>query len=87
MDELSVFLDVGAAGSSRTMQLFGRSENRWCDVMLSGLADGTFLKPALFVRGPEPRLPHGFPDNVLLEVQPEGFTDQQRLQLWFNKVG
>ncbi|KAG7250989.1 hypothetical protein CRUP_015748, partial [Coryphaenoides rupestris] len=86
MDELSVFLDLGATDSSRTLQLFGRIENRWCDVMLSGLADGTFLKPALFVRGPEPRLPHGFPDNVLLEVQPAGFTDQQRLQLWFNKV-
>ncbi|KAK0145935.1 Pogo transposable element with ZNF domain [Merluccius polli] len=86
MDELSVFSDLAGLKSRPVLQLYGRSESRWCDVVLSGLADGTFLKPALFFKGPQLCLPHDFPDNVLLEARPEGFTDQQRLQLWFNKV-
>ena len=83
MDELSLFLDMEGG---RGLQLFGRSESLRCDVVLGGLADGSFLRPALFFRGPEPRCPPGFPANVLLEARPEGFTDQQRLQLWTSKV-
>ena len=93
MDELSVFLDLEGDGGQglkgvrgRVLQLFGRSESLRCDVVLGGFADGSFLRPALFFRGPDPHRPPGFPPNVLLEARPEGFTDEQRLQLWTTKV-
>ncbi|XP_078146333.1 pogo transposable element with ZNF domain [Centroberyx gerrardi] len=88
MDELSVFVDPDefAAQNPSAFRLFGTSESPLFDVVLSGLADGTFFPPVLFFRGRPPLVPEGFPDNVWLEARPEGFTDQQRLDIWLNKV-
>lgn len=89
MAELSVYVDLDqfAALKPSAFQLFGTPEQTpLFDVVVSGLSDGTFLPPLLFFRGPPPKIPEEFPDNVMLEAQPAGFTDQQRLRLWLLKV-
>ncbi|XP_077362335.1 pogo transposable element with ZNF domain isoform X2 [Festucalex cinctus] len=89
MDELSVFVDAEllARRSGRAFQLQrGLAQAPAFDVVLSALSDGTFLPPVLFFRGAPPALPDGFPDNVLLEARPHGFSDAQRLHLWTRKV-
>lgn len=89
MDELAVFihpekfLEQGVAA----LQLFGRPEETpMLDVVLAGLSDGTFLPPLLFFRGATVEVPDGFPENVLLEARPEGFSEQERLSIWTQKV-
>uniref|UniRef100_A0A667Y4I4 Pogo transposable element derived with ZNF domain a n=1 Tax=Myripristis murdjan TaxID=586833 RepID=A0A667Y4I4_9TELE len=91
MDELSVFIDREqfAAQDPAAFQLFAAQsteEKLQFDIVLSGLADGTFLPPVLFLRGQPPVLPEGFPDNVLLEARPKLLPDQRRLSLWLRKV-
>ncbi|XP_056154026.1 pogo transposable element with ZNF domain [Lampris incognitus] len=89
MDELPVFINMDqfATQNSSAFRLFGEpAEAPLFDIVLSGLADGTFLRPVVFFRGQPPDIPPDFPDNVQLEGRPEGFTDQQRLDLWLNKV-
>ncbi|XP_070778315.1 pogo transposable element with ZNF domain [Enoplosus armatus] len=89
MDEFSIFIDSDGFSNQNpsSFQLFGLSEDKPAfDVVLSALSDGTFLPPLLFFRGTPSHVPEGFPDNVLLEARQEGFTDQERLHIWFNKV-
>lgn len=56
-------------------------------LVLSGLADGTFLPPLLFFCGSLPPLPHGFPENILLEARPKGLGDQDLHSTWIHRVG
>lgn len=89
MDEFSIFMDLDRFSDQdpSALQLFGSPEDKPVfDVVLSALSDGTFLPPLLFFRGTPSHVPEGFPDNVLLEARQEGFTDQERLRTWINKV-
>lgn len=89
MDEFSIFIDSDGFNNQNpaAFQLFASSEDKPVfDVVLSALSNGTFLPPLLFFRGGLSRVPDGFPKNVLLEARQEGFTDQERLQIWINKV-
>lgn len=90
MDEFSIFVDLDQFSNQNpsALRLSGSPTDRPAfDVVLSALSDGTFLPPLLFFRGGASRVPEGFPDNVLLEARREGFTDQERLRTWINKVG
>uniref|UniRef100_A0AAQ4PCN2 Pogo transposable element derived with ZNF domain a n=1 Tax=Gasterosteus aculeatus aculeatus TaxID=481459 RepID=A0AAQ4PCN2_GASAC len=89
MDEFSIFVDLDQFSNQNpsALRLSGSPTDRPAfDVVLSALSDGTFLPPLLFFRGGASRVPEGFPDNVLLEARREGFTDQERLRTWINKV-
>lgn len=89
MDEFSIFIDLDQFSNQNpsALQLFGSSEDTpMFDVVLSALSDGIFLPPLLFFRGTSSHVPEGFPDNVLLEARQEGFTDQDRLHIWIDKV-
>ncbi|XP_012991033.3 pogo transposable element derived with ZNF domain a isoform X2 [Esox lucius] len=86
IDELSIFVDVDQLRSSpEAFQLIGTGEPL-VDVVLAGLADGTMLPIMVFIRGKPLRLQKATPDSVLLEMRPEGFTEEERLQLWLAKV-
>ncbi|KAL7829580.1 hypothetical protein AOLI_G00304650 [Acnodon oligacanthus] len=94
VDELSIFIDMeqldpASADSSSMMSAFklvGDSDPLM-DIVLVGLADGTMLTAMVFLKG-EPLNPGApsLPDSVILEAKPEGFSDEERLQLWFDKV-
>lgn len=89
MDEFPIFINpVRFSKQSRlALQLCSSPEDRPVfDVVLSALADGSFLPPLLFFSGTAAGVPEGFPDNVLLEAQQEGFTDEERLHIWMEKV-
>uniref|UniRef100_A0A3Q1GVA0 C2H2-type domain-containing protein n=2 Tax=Acanthochromis polyacanthus TaxID=80966 RepID=A0A3Q1GVA0_9TELE len=89
MDELPVFinLDQFSKQNLSAFQLFRSPEEKPAfDIVLSALSDGSFLPPLLFFQGTVSPLPEGFPDNVLLEARQEGFTEQDRLQIWVDKV-
>lgn len=90
MDEFSIFIDSDLFSNQNPESLWlcsSSEEKPVFDVVLSALSDGTFLPPLLFFRGGPSRVPDGFPENVLLEARQDGFTDQERLQIWINKVG
>ncbi|XP_057210427.1 pogo transposable element with ZNF domain isoform X2 [Triplophysa rosa] len=94
MDELSVFIDMeqldGASADSSSMmsafKLMGTSAPL-IDVVFTALADGTMLSTMLFLKG-EPFSPDApsLPDFIILEAKPEGFTNEERLEIWLNKV-
>ncbi|XP_029370140.1 uncharacterized protein pogza isoform X2 [Echeneis naucrates] len=89
MDEFSIFIHLDKFNNQHlsAFQVSGSPEETpMFDVVLSALSDGTLLTPQLFFRGMLTCVPEGFPDNVLLESQQEGFSDQDRLQIWINKV-
>lgn len=89
MDELPVFIDLDnfSSQSPASFQLYGLPEDRPVfDVIISALSDGGFLPPLLFFTGAAPDIPEGFPENVVLEARAEGFTDQDRLRIWIEKV-
>lgn len=89
LDELSIFINVEMFNTQNpaAFQLFGSSEDRpLFDVVLSSLSDGTFLPPLLFFRGALLQVPEGFPGNILLEARQEGFSEEERLQIWITKV-
>ncbi|KAG7225226.1 hypothetical protein INR49_014616 [Caranx melampygus] len=89
MDEISIFIhpDKFNSQDSLAFQLSGSAEDTpVLDVVLSALSDGTLLSPLLFFRGTASLVPDGFPDNVLLEAQQKGFTNEERLQIWIDKV-
>ncbi|KAG1946922.1 pogo transposable element with ZNF domain [Pimephales promelas] len=94
MDELSIFIDMeqldeASADSSSMLSAFKLmgTTNPLIEVVFTALADGTTLSTMLFLRG-EPLKPdaHSLPDFIILEARPEGFTDEERLQLWLDKV-
>ncbi|TSK31391.1 Pogo transposable element with ZNF domain [Bagarius yarrelli] len=93
MDELSIFIDMeqldpASADSFSMMSAFRLvgDKDPFIDVLLATLADGTILPTVVFLRG-EPLSPDApaLPD-IILEAKPEGFSDEERLQLWFEKV-
>lgn len=89
MDELPVFIDRDRFSKQNlsAFQLFQSPEDKPAfDIVLSALSDGSLLPPLLFFQGTVSPLPEGFPDNVLLEARQEGFTEQERLQIWVKKV-
>ncbi|CAK6982763.1 pogo transposable element with ZNF domain [Scomber scombrus] len=89
MDELAVFINTEKFSNQNpaALKLFGSpGDSPLLDVVLSGLSDGTFLPPLLFFRGAAVDVPDGFPENVLLEARLEGFSDQERLHIWTQKV-
>lgn len=89
MDELPIFIDSNKFYNQNpsSFQLYGMpNDTPMFDIVLSALSDGSFLRPLLFFTGTAPDIPEGFPDNVVLEARPEGFTDQDRLHIWIEKV-
>ncbi|XP_067268008.1 pogo transposable element with ZNF domain isoform X1 [Chanodichthys erythropterus] len=94
MDELSIFLDMqqldeASADSSSMLSAFKLmgTTHPLIEVVFTALADGTTLSTMLFLRG-EPFKPdaHSLPDLIILEARPEGFTEEEKLQLWLDKV-
>lgn len=93
MDELSIFIDTeqldpASADSSSMMSAFKMvgDKDPLLDIVLATLADGTILPTVVFLRGealgPDaPALP-----DIILEANPQGFSNEQRLQVWFEKV-
>lgn len=89
MDELSIFVDLElfSAQNPAALRMSGSpDEEPVFTVVLSAVADGTFLPPLLFFRGTLSKVPDGFPDNVLLEARPEGFSDQDLHRTWISRV-
>ncbi|KAL0166309.1 hypothetical protein M9458_038153, partial [Cirrhinus mrigala] len=94
MDELSIFVDMeqldeASADSSSMLSAFKLmgTTDPLIDVVFTALADGTTLSTMVFLRGePLEKDASLFPDFFILEARPEGFTDEERLQLWLNKV-
>ncbi|XP_067280916.1 pogo transposable element with ZNF domain isoform X2 [Pseudorasbora parva] len=94
MDELSIFIDMeqldeASADSSSMLSAFKLmgTTNPLIEVVFTALADGTTLSTMLFFRGePLKTDAHSLPDFIILEARPEGFTDEERLQLWLDKV-
>uniref|UniRef100_A0A8C7ZGD1 Pogo transposable element derived with ZNF domain a n=1 Tax=Oryzias sinensis TaxID=183150 RepID=A0A8C7ZGD1_9TELE len=89
MDELPVFINLDQFSNQNpsAFQLFSsHQEKPVIDIVLCGLSDGSFLPPLLFYTGAALHVPEGFPDNVLLESREQGFTEEERLALWVQKV-
>lgn len=89
MDEFFVFIDLEQFSNQNpaAFRLSGSCEDKPVfTVILSALSDGTFLPPLLFYKGTPSHVPEGFPDNILLEARPEGFTDQDCHRAWINRV-
>lgn len=90
MAEMSVWVDMVKFSQQdpAALRLTGSpSEAPTFSLVLSGLADGTFLPPLLFFCGSLPPLPHGFPENILLEDRPKGLGDPDLHSTWINTVG
>ncbi|XP_024154295.1 uncharacterized protein LOC112162668 isoform X2 [Oryzias melastigma] len=89
MDELPVFINMDQFSNQNPLafQLFNsHQEKPTIDILLSALSDGSFLPPLLFFTGTALQVPEGFPDNVLLESRQQEFTENERLELWIQKV-
>ncbi|XP_061764537.1 pogo transposable element with ZNF domain [Nerophis ophidion] len=89
MDELTIYVNVDKFSKQNpaAFSLLGLpGEMPLFDVVLSAMSDGTSLTPMLFYRGEPMDIPAEFPDNVLLEARPGGFTDTLRLHTWIQKV-
>ncbi|XP_073678589.1 pogo transposable element with ZNF domain isoform X2 [Garra rufa] len=94
MDELSIFVDMeqldeASADSSSMLSAFKLmgTMDPLIDVVFTALADGTTLSTMVFLRGePLEKDASLLPDFFILEARPEGFTDEERLQLWLDKV-
>uniref|UniRef100_A0A3P9KPB7 Pogo transposable element derived with ZNF domain a n=1 Tax=Oryzias latipes TaxID=8090 RepID=A0A3P9KPB7_ORYLA len=89
MDELPVFINFDQFSNQNPLafQLFtSHQEKPVIDIVLCGLSDGSFLPPMLFYTGAALHVPEGFPDNVVLESRQQGFTEEERLALWVQKV-
>ncbi|KAG9279826.1 hypothetical protein AMEX_G5384 [Astyanax mexicanus] len=94
MDEFSIFIDMeqldpASADSSSMMsafQLVGETD-LLMDMVFTGLADGTMLPTMVFLKGaPLTSNVPALPGSIILEAKPEGFSDEERLQLWFKRV-
>uniref|UniRef100_A0A671NUJ2 Pogo transposable element derived with ZNF domain a n=1 Tax=Sinocyclocheilus anshuiensis TaxID=1608454 RepID=A0A671NUJ2_9TELE len=94
MDEFSIFVDMAqldesSADSSSMLSAFKlmSTTDPLIDVVFTALADGTTLSTMVFLRGePLEKDASSLPDFFILEARPEGFTDEERLQLWLDKV-
>ncbi|XP_052440545.1 pogo transposable element with ZNF domain isoform X2 [Carassius gibelio] len=94
MEELSIFVDMeqldeASADSSSMLSAFKLmgTTDPLIDVVFTALADGTILSTMVFLRGELLKEDtSSLPDFLILEARPEGFTDEERLQLWLDKV-
>ncbi|RVE67155.1 hypothetical protein OJAV_G00114200 [Oryzias javanicus] len=89
MDELPVFINLEQFSNQNPSALqlsSSHQEKPTIDILISALSDGSFLPPLLFFAGTALQVPEGFPDNVLLECRQQGFTEDERLELWIQKV-
>lgn len=89
IDEFPIFVDLNLYQNQDQLALQfseARKEPPLLDVVLSALSDGTFLTPLLCFTGFVVPVPDGFPDNVVLESRTHGFTHQERLNIWVQKV-
>lgn len=89
IDEVAVFIDLEqlakASSLSSAFRLTDPGEPIM-DVVLSAMADGTLLPAMVFLKGNQPSCMAAVPASVLLEARPEGFSDEERLDLWLAKV-
>ncbi|XP_031441750.1 pogo transposable element derived with ZNF domain a isoform X2 [Clupea harengus] len=89
VDELAVFIDLEqldqASSLASVFQLSDPGEPIM-EVVLSAMADGTLLPAMVFLTGNPPSCMAAVPASVFLEARPEGFSDEDRLQLWLSKV-
>ncbi|XP_062869933.1 pogo transposable element with ZNF domain [Trichomycterus rosablanca] len=94
MDELSIFIDMdqldpASADSFSMLSAFRLTGDMdpLIDVVLAASADGTMLPTMVFFKG-EPISTDvlALPDSIILEAKPDGISEEERLQLWFDKV-
>ena len=93
MDELSIFVDVDClldtaplVKKKMAFQFVG-SGRSLIDIYLAILADGTVLPTLVFFKGQLPSgLLRGLPNCVLVEGKAEGFTEEEELDIWIEKV-
>lgn len=92
MDELSIFVDVDCLLDTDTLdkkpafQFVGTGRSL-IDIHLSILADGTVLPTLLFFNGQLPsRLHSELPNCVMVESKDEGFTEDEELNIWIERV-
>ncbi|KAI4895293.1 hypothetical protein NFI96_011133 [Prochilodus magdalenae] len=92
MDELSVFVDFDTLvdgtiiSKEAAFQLEG-SGKPWVNIYLSMLADGSMLPTVLFFKGtPFGSVSKRLPDSLLLEARVEGFSENEELDVWNNRV-
>ncbi|KAL2080334.1 hypothetical protein ACEWY4_024127 [Coilia grayii] len=89
VDELAVFVDLERLGRASSLTSAFRLTDLGeplMDVVLSAMADGTLLPAMVFLKGSPPSCTAAVPASVFLEAQPEGFSDEERLDLWLSKV-
>lgn len=94
MDELSIFIDMeqldpASADSFSMLSAFKLAGDidPLIDVVLAVLADGTMLPIMVFLKGePLRTVLLSLPESIILEARPDGFLEEERLQLWFDKV-
>ncbi|XP_041963566.1 pogo transposable element derived with ZNF domain b isoform X3 [Alosa sapidissima] len=92
MDELSIFVDVDCLLDSATLEKkptfqFVGSGKSLIDVHLTILSDGTVLPALVFFNGQLPsRLFSELPNCVLVEGKVEGFTEEEELNIWIERV-
>lgn len=88
LDEFPVFAgpDSVFAGPEALRLWGGPDEVPLLELVLCGSSDGSLLRPLLLFRGELPPLPQGFPQNILLESRPEGFSPRERVYLWTHQV-
>ncbi|XP_062394303.1 pogo transposable element with ZNF domain isoform X2 [Sardina pilchardus] len=92
MDELSIFVDVDCLLDSATLEKkptfqFVGSGKALIDIHLTILSDGTVLPALVFFNGQLPsRLLSGLPNCVLVEGKVEGFTKEEELNIWIERV-
>ncbi|XP_063041282.1 pogo transposable element with ZNF domain isoform X2 [Engraulis encrasicolus] len=89
VDEVAVFIDLQQLGRIATLpSAFHLTElgTPLMDVVLSAMADGTLLPAMVFLKGTPPACTAAVPASVFLEAKPEGFSDEERLNLWLSKV-
>lgn len=89
VDELAVFIDLKRLGKASSLSSAFRLTDQGepiMDVVLSAMADGTLLPAMVFLKGTRPSCMAAVPASVLLEARLEGFSDEDRLDLWLAKV-
>ncbi|XP_062385077.1 pogo transposable element with ZNF domain [Sardina pilchardus] len=89
VDELAVFIDLDKLDQVSSLPSVFRLSDPGepiMDVVLSAMADGTLLPAMVFLKGVPPSCMAAVPASVFLEARPEGFSEEERLELWLAKV-
>ncbi|XP_039606171.1 pogo transposable element derived with ZNF domain b isoform X2 [Polypterus senegalus] len=90
MDEISLFVDLEALASADNIrsreaafQLSGTGESLF-DIVLGILADGSMLPTVIFFKGQHEQLSTS--STILVEARPEGFNEDEEMEIWTSKV-